>query len=43
MARSLMDNYEANSSIIRAIENLYDKASVQPCSMAAQENGSELQ
>ena len=34
-----MGKYNINASIIRAIENLYDKA----CSMTAQENCSELQ
>ena len=46
MARSLMGNYEEiniNASIIRAIENLHDKAQSVVCSMAAKENGSELQ
>ena len=38
-----MRKYNINASIIRAIENLYDKPRVLSCSMAAQENGSELQ
>ena len=38
-----MRKYNINASIIRAIENLYDKPRVQSCSMAAHENGSELQ
>ena len=36
-----MRKYNINASIIQAIKNLCDKA--QSCSMAAQENGSELQ
>ena len=38
-----MRKYNINTSIIRVIENLYDKARVQSCSVAAQETGSELQ
>ena len=39
-----MRKYIINASSTRAIENLYDKAQrVQFCSMAAQENSSELQ
>ena len=35
-----MRKYNINASIIRAIENLYDKAQSESCSTAAQENGS---
>ena len=37
-----MRKYNINANIIRVIDNLYDKAQSESCSMAAQETGSEL-